>query len=75
MSSKPLKYEDSVFTSPTNIEQAQSVFSSGYIDEADNDTSPESISALARKESHRASERVVKPVFYLYIEKKRAFKY
>lgn len=63
MSSKPLTYEDKVFSSPTNAEQAQSVFSSGYIDEIDNDVSPESISALARKESHRASERVRKAFF------------
>lgn len=56
MSSSPQKVEDTLFQSPINSEQAQNVYSSSNID--DTEISPESISVMARKESHRASERV-----------------
>lgn len=52
------KSEESCYQSPTNAEQAHYVYSSSAIDDVDNDLSPESMSVITRKESHRASERV-----------------
>ena len=58
MSELSIKSEESVYRSPTNIEQAHGLDYSSVVDDIDNDISPESISVISRKESHRASERV-----------------
>ena len=52
------KMEEKSYRSPTNSEQAHSINSLMSFDDIDNDLSPESLSTISRKESHRASERV-----------------
>lgn len=59
MSSVDLKSDDKLIQSPTNTVPSRTV----YDGEGDEDMSPESISATSRKESHRASERVLVSVF------------
>ena len=59
-----VKMDDKYNQSPTNVEQANSIHSSVSFDDVDNDISPESMSTMSRKESHRASERVC--VFFCF---------
>ena len=52
------KSEDSYYRSPASNEAVQLAIPPSVVDDLENDISPESISAVSRKESHRASERV-----------------
>ena len=58
MSSNPVKSEDNYSKSPASVEPVQLPMSPAVVVELENDISPESVSAISRKESHRASERV-----------------
>ena len=71
MSSVDLKGDDKYIQSPTNTVPSRT----GYDGDGDEDMSPESISATSRKESPRASERVIVSVNSWFVETTRTIEY